>query len=96
LYDTKFKAERKNMTPRRTEYAAVLFACVFIAFANTAFAAISFDGVRAFKTGMEPNSVAIGDFNGDGKADMVVANSAEYNVSVFLGKGDGTFRPQTL
>jgi polyvinyl alcohol dehydrogenase (cytochrome) len=33
--------------------------------------------------------VAVGDFNGDGNADFVVANSG---VSVWLGNGNGTFR----
>ena len=33
--------------------------------------------------------VAVGDFNGDGNADFVVANSG---ISVFLGNGDGTFQ----
>jgi outer membrane protein assembly factor BamB len=33
--------------------------------------------------------VAVGDFNGDGKADFVVADSG---VSVWLGNGDGTFQ----
>jgi Bacterial Ig-like domain (group 3)/FG-GAP-like repeat/Putative Ig domain/FG-GAP repeat len=33
--------------------------------------------------------VAVGDFNGDGKADFVVANNG---VSVWLGNGDGTFQ----
>lgn len=37
--------------------------------------------------------VATGDFNGDGKADLVVANETSGTVSVFLGNGDGTFSP---
>src|SRR5205807_10403528 len=41
-------------------------------------------------------SVAVGDFNGDGKLDLAVANYGtppDYvgTVSVLLGKGDGTF-----
>jgi len=42
--------------------------------------------------------VAVGDFNGDGKPDLVVANSgsgqsgySDGSVSVLLGQGDGTF-----
>jgi hypothetical protein len=37
-------------------------------------------------------SVAVGDFNHDGKPDLAVANYGSNNVSVLLGKGDGTFQ----
>jgi hypothetical protein len=46
-----------------------------------------------FDTGREPNSVAVGDFNGDGISDLVTANLISNTVSVLLGKGDGTFQP---
>ncbi len=38
-----------------------------------------------------PQSEAVGDVNGDGKPDLVVAE--ETGTEVFLGNGDGTFRP---
>jgi hypothetical protein len=38
-------------------------------------------------------SVAACDFNGDGKLDLVVANSSSNSVAVFLGNGDGSFQP---
>lgn len=42
-----------------------------------------------------PNSVAIGDINGDGKPDIAVANFVSNDVGVLLGNGDGTFQPAT-
>ena len=41
-------------------------------------------------------SIAVGDFNGDGIADLLTVNTAFGNyssISVMLGNGDGTFRP---
>jgi len=45
-----------------------------------------------YATGTGSTAVAVGDFNLDGKADLVTANSTANNISVLLGNGDGTFR----
>jgi predicted outer membrane repeat protein len=42
-------------------------------------------------TGSTPLSVAVGDFNGDGKPDLAVANSGSGNVTILLGDGSGGF-----
>src|SRR5262249_993612 len=55
-----------------------------------------------FGTGPAPASVAVGDLDMDGHADLVVADSgtpndpAPDNVSVLLGIGDGSSKPQPL
>jgi hypothetical protein len=38
-----------------------------------------------------PLSLAVGDFNGDGIADLAVANVKDNTVSILLGNGNGTF-----
>jgi type II secretory pathway component GspD/PulD (secretin) len=48
-----------------------------------------------FSVGHSPNAVAVGDFNGDGKLDMAVANQGDNTVSILLGNGDGSFQSQT-
>ena len=48
---------------------------------------------RTMVLGVIPLSVAVGDFNGDGKADLAIGNTLAGTVSVLLGKGDGTFQP---
>jgi len=44
-----------------------------------------------FDVGPGPLSLAVGDFNGDGKLDLAVAND-DGTVSVLLGNGNGTFQ----
>ena len=38
-----------------------------------------------------PIALVTGDFNGDGRTDLAVANYDDNDVSILLGKGDGTF-----
>src|SRR5436190_24156042 len=53
----------------------------------------SFQPVRFFSAGAAMSkSLAAGDFNGDGKVDLIVANAGSNNVSMLLGNGDGTFQ----
>ncbi len=42
-----------------------------------------------------PVAMVTGDFNGDGKPDLAIANGGSSSISVFLGKGDSTFLPPT-
>ena len=46
-----------------------------------------------FSVGSSPFSIATGEFNGDGKLDLAVANDFSNSVSILLGNGNGTFRP---
>src|SRR5205823_1750288 len=56
----------------------------------------SFGAKTDFGTGSQPISVAVGDFNGDGKLDLAVANNANAStVSILLNNGDGTFGENT-
>ena len=41
---------------------------------------------------LSPNSVAVGDFDHDNNFDMAIAASQSGQISVFLGRGDGTFK----
>src|SRR5258705_1759764 len=55
-----------------------------------AFGGALFPGAQ-FDVGGNPFSVAIGDVSGDGKPDLVTANSFSNTVSILLGHGDWTF-----
>ena len=47
-------------------------------------------------SGFRINDVRAADFNGDGYLDLVTANWASSTVSLFFGKGDGSFREEIL
>jgi len=47
--------------------------------------------ISSFKTGSGPYSIAVGDFNGDGKPDLAITNRESNNVTVLLGDGKGGF-----
>ena len=49
----------------------------------------------AVGNGRGPESVTVGDFNGDGKSDLAVANEGSDTVSILLANGDGTFQTKT-
>jgi serine/threonine protein kinase/Flp pilus assembly protein TadD len=52
----------------------------------------SFQAPQSFPVGINPYSMVVGDFNGDGVPDLAVANVRSDTVSILLGKGDGTFQ----
>ena len=56
---------------------------------------LTFSNISTFDPGNYPASVAVGDFNGDGKLDIAVANQQDNAVAVFWGNGDGTFAAQS-
>jgi hypothetical protein len=45
-----------------------------------------------YSAGMNPWSVAVGDFDDDGNPDLAVANESSNNVSLLQGNGNGTFQ----
>jgi glucose/arabinose dehydrogenase len=45
----------------------------------------------SYATGTQSHGVTSGDFNGDGRLDLAVANAGSDNVSVLLGNGNATF-----
>jgi hypothetical protein len=45
-----------------------------------------------YTTGSTPQTIAEGDFNGDGFVDVAVGNNGDSTVGIFLGNGDGTFQ----
>jgi hypothetical protein len=58
-------------------------------------AAVNFASAVNYPTGSSPTDVAVGDFNNDGKQDIVTAHPANNSISLFLGIGNGLFGSPT-
>jgi VCBS repeat-containing protein len=71
--------------------ASTLFAALLLAPPAWALTPVTFTGPTNFAVGDGPNSVAAGDFNGDGDPDLAVANEFAGTVSVLLGGAGGSF-----
>src|SRR5258708_7232919 len=52
---------------------------------------VRFGVATNFAVGKSPYTIAVADFNHDGKLDLVTANFDGNSISVLYGKGDGTF-----
>ncbi len=68
---------------------AVFLLLVFPASSN----AVDFTPATTYPVGTFPSFIVVGDFNGDGKLDLAVANSNSNNISILVNNGDGTFKP---
>src|SRR5271156_4805653 len=55
---------------------------------------VSFTPQPEVAVGADPDGIAVADVNGDGKADLIVCDTAQYKISVCFGNGNGTFAPQ--
>uniref|UniRef100_UPI00036793D2 FG-GAP-like repeat-containing protein n=2 Tax=Aureimonas ureilytica TaxID=401562 RepID=UPI00036793D2 len=56
----------------------------------------TFQQATSLKADFSPTSVALGDLNGDGKLDIVIANTGSDNASVLLSNGANGFQPGRL
>jgi hypothetical protein len=75
---------------------AVVNACADVACANGSVSILLGNGDATFQTpadyavGVNPFAIAAGDFDGDTKPDLVVANALDNSASVLMNKGDNT------
>ena len=74
-----------------TTYRLLWVASILLAISATARAQFTPATGSPYTVGAGPNSLAVGDFNGDGTPDLAIANTGTNNVTVLLGNGAGGF-----
>jgi hypothetical protein len=60
---------------------------------NTALGTGAFAGQTSYPAGNGPTSIAVADYNVDGRPDLAVADESDNSVSILLGTGAGVFGP---
>ena len=89
LEATPRSAGRRVRAAAASVWALVLFCCPIL---GASASEPLFLTAPTYPAGTSPASVAAGDFNGDGRRDLAVANYLGNDVSVLLGNGDGSFQ----
>ncbi|HXR64630.1 MAG TPA: VCBS repeat-containing protein, partial [Ktedonobacteraceae bacterium] len=53
----------------------------------------TFQSPQSLHVGTDPTGIAVGDFKGNGKLDIVTTNATDNSITLLMGNGDGTFQP---
>jgi hypothetical protein len=76
----------------RSQWPLAMLPVTFCVASFTTPAIAQFETRARLPVSLYADSVAVGDFNRDGKLDLAVASQGATGVSVLLGNGDGTFQ----
>src|SRR5712692_693007 len=95
------QTRRSPMKTRKKQLTWTLLCLALVGVSDSKSGAkVGFQPPVTYPVGTAPRAVASGDFNGDGKMDLAIANFGDPNahddggVSILLGNGDGTFQAQ--
>lgn len=91
----------RRVAPRlnRVVTSALCLTLTASIFSSAVFASVGFVAGRTLDAGPNPGAIAVADFNGDGKPDVIIANNGAFgpsgqvngHVNVLLNQGSGSF-----